>query len=91
MKHSWQTLLWELWAALCLCTALSFPPGRAWARSPALVWPGLALAAAVPAAWAVWAVQAQLPPPLPPEQRLEPACPFDLGTLCDLGPPAAVP
>ena len=22
MKHSGQTVLWELWAALCLCTAL---------------------------------------------------------------------
>ena len=27
MKHSGQTVLWELWAALCLCTALVLPPG----------------------------------------------------------------
>ena len=27
MKHSGQTVLWELWAALCLCTALALPPG----------------------------------------------------------------
>ena len=27
MKHSGQTILWELWAALCLCTALVLPPG----------------------------------------------------------------
>lgn len=26
MKHSGQTVLWELWAALCLCTALVLPP-----------------------------------------------------------------
>ena len=35
MKHSGQTILWELWAALCLCTALVLPPGvvvpAAWA------------------------------------------------------------
>ena len=30
MKHSGQTVLWELWAALCLCTALVLPPGSPW-------------------------------------------------------------
>ena len=34
MKRSGQTVLWELWAALCLCTALVLPPAvvpAAWA------------------------------------------------------------
>lgn len=88
MKHSWQTLLWELWAALCLCTGLSFGP---LVGSPALVWPGLALAGVVPLGWAAFCVWAQLPAPLPPEQPLEPARPFDFATLCDLEQPAAVP
>ena len=66
MKHSGQTVLWELWAALCLCTALVLPPGSPWLHEPALLYPGLMLAAVVPAAWAVWWM---VPPqPLPPEQ-----------------------
>ena len=69
MKHSGQTVLWELWAALCLCTALVLPPGSPWLHEPALLYPGLSLAAVVPAAWAVWWM---VPPqPLPPEQLLE--------------------
>ena len=58
MKHSGQTVLWELWAALCLCTALVLPPGSPWLHEPALLYPGLMLAAVVPAAWAVWWVSA---------------------------------
>lgn len=50
MKHSGQTVLWELWAALCLCTALVLPPGSPWLHEPALLYPGLSLAAVVPAA-----------------------------------------
>ena len=46
MKHSGQTVLWELWAALCLCTALVLPPGSPWLHEPALLYPGLSLAAA---------------------------------------------
>ena len=41
MKHSGQTVLWELWAALCLCTALVLPPGSPWLHEPALLYPGL--------------------------------------------------
>ena len=52
MKHSGQTVLWELWAALCLCTALVLPPGSPWLHEPALLYPGLSLAVLVPAAWA---------------------------------------
>ena len=89
MKHSIQTILWELWAALCLCTALVFPPGSAWLHEPAILGPGLALAVFVPTAWALWQVQAELPEPLPPECPIERVRPFDLATLCDL--PTAVP
>ena len=70
MKHSGQTVLWELWAALCLCTALVLPPGSPWLHEPALLYPGLSLAVLVPAAWAAWWMA--LPPQtLPPEQLLE--------------------
>ena len=58
MKRSGQTVLWELWAALCLCTALVLPPGSPWLHEPALLYPGLMLAAVVPAAWAVDGVAA---------------------------------
>ena len=61
MKHRWTALLWELWAAQVLCAAAVLPPGSAFSRCPALVFPGLALSAAVPAAWTVWAVLAELP------------------------------
>ena len=44
MKRSGQTVLWELWAALCLCTALVLPPGSPWLHEPALLYPGLSLA-----------------------------------------------
>ena len=91
MKHGGQTILWELWAALCLCTVLALPPGSACSRMPGILWPGLVLAIAVPTGWAVWGVCAQLPAPLPPEQPLADARPFDLAALCDLAPPAAVP
>ena len=61
MKRSGQTVLWELWAALCLCTALVLPPGSPWLHEPALLYPGLSLAAVVPAAWAVWRVGVGVP------------------------------
>ena len=80
MKHRWTTLLWELWAALCLCTALVLPPGSPWLHEPALLYPGLMLAAVVPAAWAVWWM---VPPqPLPPEQLLQPVRRQSLAALC---------
>ena len=71
MKRSGQTVLWELWAALCLCTALVLPPGSPWLHEPALLYPGLSLAAVVPAAWAV-----------PPEQLLQPVQRQSLAALC---------
>ena len=81
MKHSGQTVLWELWAALCLCTVLVLPPGSPWLHEPALLYPGLSLAVAVPAAWAAWWVA--LPPqPLPPEQLLEPVQRQSFAALC---------
>ena len=58
---------------------------------PALALPGLALAAAVPTAWAAWALLAEPPDGLPPEQLLEQAPGFDFATLCDFERPAAVP
>ena len=78
MKHRWTTLLWELWAAQALCAVAALPPG-------------LALAAAVPTAWAAWALLAEPPDGLPPEQLLEQAPGFDFATLCDFERPAAVP
>ena len=68
-------------AALCLCTALVLPPGSPWLHEPALLYPGLMLAAVVPAAWAVWWMA--LPPQsLPPEQLLEPVQRQSLAALC---------
>ena len=66
MKHRWTTLLWELWAAQAACAAAALPPGSGFHTCPALVLPGLALAAAVPTAWAAWALFAEPPDPLPP-------------------------
>ena len=84
MKHRWTPLLWELWAAQAVCAAAALPPGSAFGTCPALALPGLALAAAVPAAWAAWALFAEPPGPLPPEQLLEqPRC-FDIASLCEL-------
>ena len=68
-------------AALCLCTALVLPPGSPWLHEPALLYPGLSLAAVVPAAWAVWWVVVP-PQPLPPEQLLEPVQRQSLAALC---------
>ena len=70
MKHRWTTLLWELWAAQALCAVAALPPGSAFHTCPALALPGLALAAAVPTAWAAWALLAEPPDGLPPEQLL---------------------
>lgn len=91
MKQRWTTLLWELWAAQAVCTAAAFPPGNPFIRSPAFALPGLALAAAVPTAWAAWALLAEPPDGLPPEQLLEQVPGFDFATLCDFERPAAVP
>ena len=62
---------------LGLCAALGaayaaavFLPGSEALTYPAVLWPGLVLAAAVPAGWVFWAL-AEQPVPLPPEQLLE--------------------
>ena len=81
MKHRWTTLLWELWAAQALCAVAALPPGSAFHTCPA----------AVPTAWAAWALLAEPPDGLPPEQLLEQAPGFDFATLCDFERPAAVP
>ena len=54
---------------LVLCAAAVFLPGSEALTYPAVLWPGLVLAAAVPAGWAFWAL-AEQPPPAP-EQLLE--------------------
>ena len=91
MKHRWTTLLWELWAAQVLCTAAAMLPGSRVCTMPGLALPALGLAAAVPTAWAAWALFAEPPDPLPPERLLGPVSEFDLAALCDLEQPAAVP
>ena len=91
MKHRWTTLLWELWAAQVLCTAAAMLPGSRVCTIPGLALPALGLAAAVPTAWAAWALFAEPPDPLPPERLLGPVSEFDLAALCDLEQPAAVP
>ena len=70
MRETTATILWEGWTALVLCAAAVFWPGSEALTYPAVLWPGLALALAVPAGWAVWALAAE-PEPLPPEQLLE--------------------
>ena len=91
MKHRWTTLLWELFAAQVLCTAAAMLPGSRVCTMPGLALPALGLAAAVPTAWAAWALLAEPPDGLPPEQLLEQAPGFDFATLCDFERPAAVP
>ena len=91
MKHRWTTLLWELFAAQLLCTAAAMLPGSRVCTMPGLALPALGLAAAVPTAWAAWALLAEPPDGLPPEQLLEQASGFDFATLCDFERPAAVP
>ena len=91
MKHRWTTLLWELWAAQVLCTAAAMLPGSRVCTMPGLALPALGLAAAVPTAWAAWALFAEPPDPLPPERLLGPVSEFDLAALCDLEQPATVP
>lgn len=70
MRETLATILWEGWTALVLCTAAVFLPGSKALTYPAVLWPGLVLAAAVPAGWVFWAL-AEQPAPLPPEQLLE--------------------
>ena len=50
MRETLATILWEGWTALVLCTAAVFLPGSEALTYPAVLWPGLVLAAAVPAA-----------------------------------------
>ena len=91
MKHRGTTLLWELFAAQLLCTAAAMLPGSRVCTMPGLALPALGLAAAVPTAWAAWALLAEPPDGQPPEQLLEQAPGFDFATLCDFERPAAVP
>ena len=70
MCETLATILWEGWTALVLCAAAVFLPGSEALTYPAVLWPGLVLAAAVPAGWVFWAL-AEQPAPLPPEQLLE--------------------
>ena len=70
MHETLAMILWEGWTALVLCAAAVFLPGSEALTYPAVLWPGLVLAAAVPTGWAFWAL-AEQPAPLPPEQLLE--------------------
>ena len=45
-ETQWTTIFWESWTALALCAAAVFWPGSAVLGYPAVLWPGLALAAA---------------------------------------------
>ena len=85
MKRNWTPLLWELWTALALYAAAALVPGSMVGKTPELALPGLVLAAAVPAAWALWAVEGQPPAPEPPEQLLEPVPRCDLLALWGAG------
>ena len=69
MRETLATILWEGWTALVLCAAAVFLPGSEALTYPAVLWPGLVLAAAVPTGWAFWAL-AEQPAPLPPEQQI---------------------
>lgn len=64
MRETLATILWEGWTALVLCAAAVFLPGSEALTYPAVLWPGLVLAAAVPAGWAFWAL-AEQPRPAP--------------------------
>lgn len=64
MRETLATILWEGWTALVLCAAAVFLPGSEALTYPAVLWPGLVLAAAVPAGWAFWAL-AEQPAPAP--------------------------
>ena len=55
---------------LLIIAAAVFLPGSEALTYPAVLWPGLVLAATVPTGWAFWAL-AEQPAPLPPEQLLE--------------------
>lgn len=65
MRETLATILWEGWTALVLCAAAVFLPGSEALTYPAVLWPGLVLAAAVPAGWVFWALAEQPAPPAP--------------------------
>lgn len=56
-ETQWTTIFWEGWTALALCAA-------------AVLWPGLALAAAIPVLWAGWWLWAEKAPLLPEEELM---------------------
>ena len=64
MRETLATILWEGWTALVLCAAAVFLPGSEALTYPAVLWPGLVLAAAVPAGWVFWALAEQITEPL---------------------------
>ena len=45
MRETLATILWEGWTALVLCAAAVFLPGSEALTYPAVLWPGLVLAA----------------------------------------------
>ena len=59
MRETLATILWEGWTALVLCAAAVFLPGSEALTYPAVLWPGLVLAATVPTGWAFWALAEQ--------------------------------
>ena len=65
MCETLATILWEGWTALVLCAAAVFLPGSEALTYPAVLWPGLVLAAAVPAGWVFWALAEQPVAPAP--------------------------
>ena len=67
----WTTIFWEGWMAQALCAAAVFCPGSAALHYPAVLWPGLLLAAAVPAVWTLWWLWAEKAPLLPEEELME--------------------
>ena len=49
MRETLATILWEGWTARVRCAAAVFLPGSEALTFPGVLWPGLVLAAAVPA------------------------------------------
>ena len=70
MRETLATILWEGWTALVLCAAAVFLPGSEALTYPAVLWPGLVLAAAVPAGSVFWSLPEKTAP-LPQEKLLK--------------------
>ena len=91
MKHRWTTLCGSCGPRRLSVRRQHCRRAAGFHTCPALVLPRGACPAAVPTAWAAWALFAEPPDPLPPERLLGPVSEFDLAALCDLEQPAAVP